>query len=114
MTIKSEQSPSQRSTYWKNHIQAWHASGQTQTAYCRTHRLKLHQLRYWNCKFEPSEAGKPKALGGGFVPVRISQRPSEGLALVFPNGVKLEGINGANASLVRQILEWLKSSKNSH
>ncbi|WP_158070089.1 IS66 family insertion sequence element accessory protein TnpA [Motiliproteus sp. MSK22-1] len=32
---------------WKQHLEAWKQSGQSQVDYCRVHGLKSHQMTYW-------------------------------------------------------------------
>lgn len=42
--------------WWKEHIDAWCASGKSQTAYCREHDLSYHRFRYWKKRlYQPSK-----------------------------------------------------------
>jgi len=41
----------QKRRYWKQHVEAWRASGLPQAQYCRRHNLKVHCLVYWRKKF---------------------------------------------------------------
>ncbi|WP_282200609.1 IS66 family insertion sequence element accessory protein TnpA [Collibacillus ludicampi] len=41
---------------WEVRIAAFRASGQSASAWCRAHQLKLHQFRYWLRKIEHKEA----------------------------------------------------------
>ena len=40
----------ERPEYWRGHVSAWRASGQTQRAYCAEHGLKPHGLSYWQLR----------------------------------------------------------------
>ena len=50
--------------FWTLHVERWRASGLTQVAYCRRHRLAKGTLGYW-----ASTLRKPKAVGGQLVEV---------------------------------------------
>lgn len=39
--------------YWREHINSWQDSGQSQTEYCRRHDLTYHRFVYWREKFAP-------------------------------------------------------------
>ncbi len=40
-----------RSNYWRQQIEAWQSSGQTQRAFCRDHDLNYWRFGYWRKKF---------------------------------------------------------------
>lgn len=65
----------QKRALWKQHIESWQSSGLTQSAYCRQHELKVHQLVYWKKRFVQTDSGIT------FVPLKIrhSQPPSAGM-----------------------------------
>ena len=54
--------------FWKQHIEGWKSSSQTQTAYCRRHDLLYHRFVYWKRKFQP--VSKP-----AFVEVKLPPVP---------------------------------------
>jgi len=37
--------------FWKQHIEGWKSSNQTQAGYCRQHELSYDQFIYWKRKF---------------------------------------------------------------
>ena len=42
---------------WKQHIDAWAASGKTQIAYCLEHDLNRHRFQYWKKRLhQPSKS----------------------------------------------------------
>jgi hypothetical protein len=49
---------------WRRHVDAWRASGGTQTAYCKEHGLRSHSLSYWHLRFS-GESGSSGTRGGG-------------------------------------------------
>ena len=42
--------------YWRHHLDAWEASGLTQTEYCRQNDLIRHRFQYWKKRFRSSES----------------------------------------------------------
>jgi len=95
-------------SYWQQQIQAWEASDQSQTAFCRSNELSYHRFGYWRRKFlqpvdQQSSPGTP-----GFVPVAVrSHALTSGLSLTLPSGLILQGITTDNLPLVDQLLERL-------
>jgi hypothetical protein len=99
------QTPEARTDYWRERIEAWQISGQSQQAFCKAHNLNYPRFGYWLRKFR-QQAGVTSRQDGGFVPV-VAQPTSEGLALRLPNGMELRGITGHNLALVEQLLNRL-------
>ena len=40
-------SRSERAAFWRDHIESWRESGQTQAAYCAEQGLSVNSLAYW-------------------------------------------------------------------
>jgi hypothetical protein len=56
-TEKSRQEENgEKRRYWKEHLDAWRASGLSQVEYCRQHDLSRFQFQYWKRRFQPSAA----------------------------------------------------------
>ena len=55
----------QKRASWKQHIESWRSSGQTQRAYCCQHELSPHQFTYWKKRFVQTDTGVT------FVPLKI-------------------------------------------
>jgi hypothetical protein len=74
--------------HWKNHIEAWQASGLSQAAYCRQHGLNANtfsgRLRAYRCL--------PKPAVPELIPVQLQPMasPSGTLLLRLPRGQQLE------------------------
>ncbi len=93
---------------WQTHINQWHSSGTTQAAYCRKHRLKLHQFVYWRSKLNSatiSEPDKPAdKTDSCFVPVVIEQAARAELTVTLPNGLRIEGIDSDTIILTQKLV----------
>ena len=115
----SKHTPSKH-TAWQQHIDAWQASGLSQTTYCKTQDIKAHQFSYWKnklakpCEPPASDAAShdslaPSAPATGFVPVRIAASPQarSTLCLELPNGLRLHGITEQSAPLLKVVIAAL-------
>ncbi len=102
-------SPDDRTTradFWQQHVQQWKSTPLSQVAYCREHALNFHRFNYWYRKTDPVKPKKESApLSASFVPVVTSPTTPEGLSLHLPNGMVLQGIDSANLSSVKQLME---------
>ena len=89
----------ERAEYWRGHVSAWRASGQTQRAYCAEHGLKPHGLSYWQLRL-PTEgpdqevggsAPAPLTLVRAIVPAEApTPAPVPRVSLHSPSGWRLE------------------------
>ena len=52
--ISRQEVISEKRRYWRQHLDAWQASGLTQVAYCRKHDLSRFQFHYWRKRFQQS------------------------------------------------------------
>jgi len=52
--------------FWTRHVGCWRASGLTQVAYCRRHRLAEGTLRYWASRLK-SILARGQELGQSFL-----------------------------------------------
>lgn len=98
-----------RYSYWKQHVEAWQASGQSQRAFCQEHDLDYYRFGYWRKKFrQVCEDDLTGRSSSAFVPVvpKIT-RGTEELSLTLPNGAVLQGIRADNLTTVCQLLERL-------
>jgi hypothetical protein len=94
--------------YWREHVDAWRAAGDSQAAYCKSRELVYHRFVYWRRKFEGSTGRREKQQeGNGFATVTCDRSIDTGLTLSLPNGLVLRGICAGNVSVVRQLLDQL-------
>ena len=93
-----------RRHYWREQIDAWQSSGQSQQSFCQAHDLSYSRFGYWVRKFRQHAPTCEQA--GGFVPVMASP-PVEALTLRLPSGVEIHGISRHNLALVEQLISRL-------
>lgn len=95
-------------SYWKQHVEQWLCSGQSQKAYSEVHQLKLHQLVYWIGVFKPKEESTHSAKNG-FIPVQVVASHCDAtLKVCLANGLCVEGISESNLGLVEKLIEVLQ------
>jgi hypothetical protein len=79
--------------YWRGHVGAWRARGETQRAYCDQHGLKRHSLSYWHRRLGGLEAPLSGVMPLTLIPATVV---SEGgasapcLSLASPGGWRLD------------------------
>jgi hypothetical protein len=103
---------SELENFWTQHLDAWHASGLSQNAYCRKYNLRPSQLSYWKRKLAGTRVDhKPVTCeqSPAFVPLSISHQAAtgNGLRLPLPNGCELAGIEGQHLPLVIGLMKEL-------
>ena len=98
----SQSKPNDRSQFWQAHITAWQTTGQSQKAYCHTHRLSYSAFGYWVRKLRTASMEHPPRTTG-FVPVSVPP-VNGGLILSLPNGAEIRGIEADNLGLLRDLL----------
>ena len=88
-------------------VELWLESELTQTEFCRVHGLSVSVLSYWLRKYRDAaippgrdQTGQEKT--GSFVAVSVREADRKGVAVIFPNGVKVE-ISGGSAQFIREL-----------
>jgi hypothetical protein len=93
------------SAHWRQLVDAWRNSGQSQRAFCREQDLIYEQFVYWRRKFEQQGNGAASRPSSALVPVIYQPELAEhGLSLVLPNGIEVRGIASDNLPLVEQLV----------
>jgi hypothetical protein len=94
--------------YWRQQVNSWKNSSQSQAKFCQANELSYHRFVYWRQKFERSPgSSQTKRESGGFASVDYRPEVNGGLTLSLPNGLVLRGISADNVPVVRQLLEQL-------
>jgi hypothetical protein len=94
---------------WKQHVDAWKQTEQSQKEFCQAHDLPYHRFVYWRKKFEGVARGPGRARSrAGFAAVVREAPVDTGLTLSLPNGVVVRGICAANVAVVRQLLDQFR------
>lgn len=73
-------------------IRQWQSSGQSKSAFCAEHKIKLHSFYYWEQKYRKATAGSTNKVGQ-FVELQVTtteEQGSERLTICCPNGVCLK------------------------
>jgi hypothetical protein len=94
--------------HWKQHIEAWQASGLTQAAYCRQHGLNAGTF---SARLGEYRAG-PAAEAPGLIPVRLepdvaARSEAEPLVLRLASGHCLELPAAAEPRWLAELLRCL-------
>ncbi len=94
--------------FWARHVERWRASGLTQVAYCRRHRLAKGTLGYW-----ASMLRKPKAPEGQLVEVGRAGTKDQGqgspIELVVERRYLLRLWPGMEPGHMRDVLSVLEN-----
>jgi hypothetical protein len=95
--------------FWTRHVDAWRASGLTQTSYSRRHRLTRGTLGYWASALRRSEAVAAPLVEVGRTDV-TQQRPSSPIELGVQGGRYLLRLwPGVDSAHLREVLSALES-----
>jgi hypothetical protein len=86
--------------FWQKHLNAWQASGQSQSDYCKTHKLKIATFTYWR--------GKQKTPTSKLIPVVT--RTLGQVSLSLPGGVQLHLPAAQLIELLPMVLKAVRSA----
>lgn len=64
---------------WQERVSEFHASGQTQTAWCETNQIPVRQLRYWLRKFSHQKSSGDSS-GTTWAPLQLNDSMKEVLS----------------------------------
>ncbi len=82
------------------HVQAWRSSALSRADYCRQHGIKYNTFLTWfKLEAETAEPGK-------FVALPQSQEASGIIAIIFPNGIRVE----YSGKLTENLLQYLQDA----
>jgi hypothetical protein len=106
--MSSKPTPEARADYWRQQIETWQSSGQSQQAYCKANGLNYGRFLYWRRKFREIRAHQAHKPSPAFVPVAWPMGAStSGLSVVLPSGLELRGVSTDNLPLVERLLDHL-------
>ena len=108
--MSSKTSAVTRTHYWQEQVAAWKASGKSQITFCRVNHLNYGQFGYWVRKFhgQSIERMAHTPSKSGFVPVTPSPSAAmQGLSVLLPNGLAIQGICAENLACAQQLLRQL-------
>ena len=104
----SEPDSINKQQFWKFHINNWHQSKMSQTAYCRKHGLTLHRFIYWKKALNRQDSAI------SFVPVPVSPNlpvaiEASNLNLFTANGYRIEVSTGFDPTTLKQLIHTVQS-----
>jgi hypothetical protein len=73
----------QKRASWKQHIENWRSSGQTQRDYCCQHELRPYQFTYWKKRFIQTDTGIT------FVPIKIRRSVQSASGMCSSSALRL-------------------------
>lgn len=97
--------------FWKQHIERWQSSNQTQKDYCSQHELSPHQFTYWKKRFIQADNGIT------FVPLKIrrsvqsgaSMQPASSMRINIGRDLQIEIGADFDAHLLRRLITTLRT-----
>ena len=107
---------------WRELVQGWPRSGETQAAYCRRHSIAVSTFHRWRERLRQATQTRQPALSADalqpvtLLPVRLADRPppssqeaGAALTVVFTNGLRLEIAAGCDPRTLRQVIDLLQT-----
>jgi len=97
---------------WRERINAWTNSNQSQQAFCKAHHLGYASFRRWRrlLKAEESEAAVDATDMVRFLPVKVHDTPPSNLTVLIQDDLRIEVQTGFNPHLLQQIIQVLRAS----
>lgn len=105
-------------SFWREHVEAWRASGQSRGDYCAAQELSRKTFGWWAWRFDRERrpaAALPDA--GHFLPVEVAAIPTalevpdvtragadERIEIALPDGVAVRVGAGFDAAALRRVL----------
>jgi hypothetical protein len=85
-----------------SYISQWKESGLSQKQYCLENKISSSNFFYWYKKYR-----KQNNPVTGFIPVHVHQRsekPSDVLEIIYPNGVRVQISGAAHPSVIGELI----------
>jgi len=92
----------EKGRYWRQHLDAWQASGLTQVAYCQQLGLSRFQFQYWKKRFQES-ASLPALIEVPFSSVMV-RKSYQALRLVVRDEYQIAVERDFDPVALRQLI----------
>ena len=93
---------------WRQHIDAYRTSGLTRKAYCRKHRLNIHQMDYWRKRLKQAPSVLNPQRKNGFVRIQVKEDiPQDSCIKLCVGQVSVEVSVGFDPVHLKNILQAL-------
>jgi hypothetical protein len=111
------QAAAQGEVYWRVHVEAWRASGQSRGEYCAAHGLARKTFGWWAWRLGRQEHPASADTAAHFLPVESGDVPDPDEAgtarvearieIALPDGVRVWVGRGVDGAALRQVLAAL-------
>lgn len=97
---------------WRERINAWTNSNQSQQEFCKAHHLGYASFRRWRrlLKTEESETAADATGVVRFLPVKVHETTPSNLTVLIQDDLRIEVPTGFNPHLLQQIIQVLRAS----
>ena len=93
---------------WRQYIDAYKTSGLTRKAYCRKHRLNIHQMDYWRKRLKEAPAVSNPPKQDDFIQVQVKEDiPADSCIKLHVGQVSVEVSAGFDPVHLKNILRVL-------
>ena len=83
-------------------VEQWLSSGESQSAFCARHGIKVGVLSYWLKQYRSQKLSSLE--GDGFSRLRVGSAEASDLEVCYPNGVRIRLGSSVSASFVLQLV----------
>ncbi len=108
------QAAAQGKAYWRVHVEAWRASGQSRADYCAAHGLSPKTFGWWVWRLDRQGRPAPADTAAHFLPVEIAEVPDPDaggavpvearIEIALPDGVRVRVGRGVDGAALRRVL----------
>ena len=97
---------------WRERVNAWKDSGQSQKEFCKAHHLGFSTFRRWRgiFKAEDTEGVVATAEPVRFLPVKVHEAACSNLKIRIHDDLCVEVSAGFNPQLLQQVVRVLRAS----
>ena len=97
---------------WREHVNAWKTSNQSQKAFCEAHHLGLASFQRWHriFKAEETEGVTVHPTPVSFLPVKVRETVPSNLTVLIHDDLRIEVPPGFNPELLQQVIQVLQAS----
>lgn len=94
---------------WRERVNAWQGSGQSQKVFCQNHQLGLASFQRW-CRLFKSQEKSTDPAPVAFLPVSVKQTRPSHLSIVVNEDLRIDIPTDFDPNALRQIIQVLRGS----
>ena len=105
--------PHSKDAQMRRHIEAWQSSGQSQTSYCKQHKIPVHSMVYYRHKFGyMTDKSKLPGDSTQLVPVKLTEPATQSqLTIKHTNGFSVCIESDVDTRQLRNVLSVINDIK---